>query len=103
MHRYRSSDSNDSRATFAGGRNGMVMGAIGGALLFAIGSFALDLFGVGNGGPGLNVMAGIVTGGLAGMMIGALHARPGGHAFYHGPERRIEPIAFKGHDRRMHR
>lgn len=91
--------SNDSRATLAGGRHGMIYGAIGGALLFAIASLVLDLLDFGAGGPGLSVMAGAAVGGLAGLMFGALRARH----HYHGPERRLRLAPIRGTDRRMHR
>ena len=72
----------ESTPTFRGGVKGMVIGAVTGALIFGILTIILDLFRVGNGGPGLGVMAGIVVGGLAGTVIGAikssrreLHAR----------------------------
>ena len=88
---------NDSRATFAGGRNGMILGAVAGALLFAIAALILDTMNVGSGGPGLGVMAGAAAGGLAGMMIGALRARQSG---YPGPERRLLFVPYEGRERR---
>lgn len=91
--------SNDSRATLAGGRHGMIYGALAGALVFAIASLALGLLDVNIGGPGISVMAGMAFGGLAGMMVGALRARHGG---YHGPERRLRLATFDGRDRRVH-
>ena len=105
MHRdYGNTD--DSRATLEGGRNGMVMGALAGGLAFAIGALILDMtMQISTGGPGVNFIAGAAAGGLAGMMIGALKARHGGHRGLHGyrgPERRLRPIAFEGPDRRVH-
>ncbi len=91
--------SNDSRATFAGGRDGMIYGAIAGALLFAIVSLVFAVLDISIGGPGVSVMAGMAFGGLAGLMIGALRARHGG---YRGPNRRLRLAPFEGHDRRVH-
>lgn len=92
--------SNDSRATFIGGRNGLVIGATFGALAFSVLTFALDLLNVGAGGPGLAVMAGVVTGGLFGTILGALAARPGGRRNYPGDERRLSREDFSGVNRR---
>ena len=92
--------SHDSRATFVGGRNGMVIGATFGALAFSVLTFALDLMNVAAGGPGLAVMAGVVTGGLVGTIWGALAARPGGRRNYRGYERRLNSASFAGADRR---
>lgn len=104
MHRFNENDGQDSRATLAGGRHGMMFGALAGALLMGIGSLILDLmFNVNTGGPGVNAIAGAAAGGLAGMMIGALRARHGGHPAYHGPERRMRLVPIQGPDRRhMH-
>lgn len=68
-------DGFDSRSTYIGGRNGMVLGAVAGAVAFSLVSLVLDLLDVGAGGPGLAVMAGIAFGGFAGTMIGILRAR----------------------------
>ena len=97
MYKY---DGFDSRATFIGGRNGMVVGAMLGSLVFSVISFVLDMMNVGAGGPGLAVMAGLVVGGLAGTLIGALKARPGGRRSYGGAERRFNRDAFPGFERR---
>ncbi|HYC36997.1 MAG TPA: hypothetical protein VEC19_11275 [Usitatibacter sp.] len=91
---------NDSYATFSGGRYGMVIGAVAGALVFAIGSLAMDLLDVGAGGPGLAVMSGAAFGGLMGMILGALRARPGGHGNYEGSERRMNRGPYLGEERR---
>ena len=105
MHRFTENDGQDSRATLAGGRHGMMFGALAGALLLGIGSLILDLmFSISTGGPGVNAIAGAAAGGLAGMMIGALRARHhGGYHAYHGPERRLRLVPIQGPDRRhMH-
>ena len=104
MHRFTEKDGQDSRATLAGGRHGMMFGALAGALLFGIGSLILDLmFGINTGGPGVNAIAGAAAGGLAGLMIGALRSRHGGYHAYHGPDRRLRLIPIQGPDRRhMH-
>ena len=94
------SQRNDSRATFVGGRNGMVVGASAGALLFAIGTVAMDMFDVGAGGPGLAVMAGAALGGLAGTLFGALKARPGGNGNFAGTDRRHDRSPYAGSERR---
>lgn len=69
----------ESATTLAGGRKGMMIGAAIGALLFLLAHFVMDLMRVGTGGPGLGVMTGLVVGGLAGTLVGALRARHGGH------------------------
>ena len=100
MHRNRM-DLDDSRAMLAGGRHGMMFGALAGGLVFAIASLILDFaMQVSTGGPGVNFIAGAAAGGLAGMMIGALRARHGGHR---GAERRLRTIPIDGPDRRLHR
>ncbi len=69
----------ESGTTLAGGRKGLVIGALAGAVLFLLLHLVLDAMRVGTGGPGLGVMAGAVAGGLAGMLFGALRTRQGGH------------------------
>ena len=78
----------------------MVLGATFGALAFAVLTFVLDLLNVGAGGPGLAVMAGVVTGGLVGTIWGALSARPGGRRNYGGYERRSGRDVYAGSNRR---
>lgn len=99
MHRTTRKDSLDSRATFLGGRNGMVVGAVAGAALFAAVTLIMELF-LETSVGGVSVLAGAAAGGLAGMMIGALRARPGGG---NGFERRLAPITFQGPERRNRR
>lgn len=93
-------DGYDSASTYAGGRNGMVLGAVGGAVLFSLGSLAMDLMNVGAGGPGLAVMAGITFGGLVGTMVGLLRSRHGGRRSYGGSERRMSHAPYVGAERR---
>jgi hypothetical protein len=97
MYRY---DGYDSASTFASGRNGMVLGAVAGAVLFSLGSLAMDLMNVGAGGPGLAVMAGITFGGLAGTIVGLLRSRRGGRRNYGGGERRVSRAPYAGMERR---
>ncbi|HET7729996.1 MAG TPA: hypothetical protein VFK48_08200 [Usitatibacter sp.] len=93
-------DGYDSASTYAGGRNGMVLGAVGGAVLFSLGSLAMDLMNVGAGGPGLAVMAGITFGGLVGTLVGLLRSRHGGRRNYGGSERRVNHAPYAGMERR---
>jgi hypothetical protein len=93
-------DGYDSVSTFVGGRNGMVLGAVAGAVVFSLVSLALDLMNVGAGGPGLAVMAGITFGGLAGTLLGLLRSRQGGRRSYGGSERRVSHDAYPGTERR---
>lgn len=93
-------DGYDSASTYAGGRNGMVLGAVGGAVVFSLGSLAMDLMNVGAGGPGLAVMAGITVGGLVGTMVGLLRSRRGGRRNYGGSERRMNHAPCVGTERR---
>jgi hypothetical protein len=93
-------DGYDSASTFAGGRKGMVVGALSGAVLFGLVSLAMDLMNVGAGGPGLAVMAGVAFGGLAGTMVGILMARRGGRRAYGGSERRSHHGPYAGMERR---
>lgn len=69
----------DSADTLAGGRKGMMIGALAGAIVASLLSMVMDFFQAGTGGPGLGFLGGAAVGGLAGMMIGALKARHGGH------------------------
>ena len=91
---------NDSYATFMGGRGGFIIGASAGALVAAVFTLAMDMFGAGAGGPGLAVMAGAAFGGLAGTIVGALRARPGGRGSYAGAERRFNHAPHAGLERR---
>lgn len=93
-------DGYDSVSTFVGGRNGMVLGAVGGAVVFSLGSLAMDLMNGGAGGPGLAVMAGITFGGLIGTLVGVLRSRRGGRRNYGGSERRVNLAAYPGTERR---
>lgn len=93
-------DGYDSVSTFIGGRNGMVLGAVAGAVIFSLGSLAMDLMNVGAGGPGLAVMAGITFGGLAGTLFGLLRSRRGGRRNYGGRERRARNMPYAGLERR---
>ena len=98
MHRITRNDGNDSRATLAGGRNGMIYGALIGAFVTALATLLMELF-IETSTGGVSVIAGAAAGGLMGMMIGALRARHG----YHGPNRRLRLAPFEGQDRRrMH-
>jgi high-affinity Fe2+/Pb2+ permease len=102
----------ESRATFVGGRNGLVAGAIAGAVLASIIAAIFAYFEVGAGGPGLHVMTGVVVGGLAGLFLGALRHRRdadndrGGRGMergasgYRGVERRLVMAPFPGAERR---
>jgi hypothetical protein len=96
MHRITRNDGNDSRATFAGGRNGMIYGALAGAIVTALATLLMELF-FETSTAGVSVMAGAAAGGLIGMMMGALRARNGG---YHGHDRRLRLIPIDGPDRR---
>lgn len=93
-------DGYDSTSTYVGGRNGMVLGAVAGAVVFSLLSLALDLMNVGAGGPGLAVMAGITFGGLIGTLTGLLRSRHGGRRNYGGSERRVNHSAYPGTERR---
>ena len=98
MHRYTSKDGNDSRATLAGGRDGMIYGALAGAIVMALATLLMELW-VETSTGGVSVIAGAAAGGLIGMMIGALRARHGG---YRGPDRRLRLVPIAGRDRREH-
>ena len=91
---------NDSYATFMGGRGGFFIGATAGALAASIFTLAMDMFGAGAGGPGLAVMSGAAVGGLAGTLIGALRARPGGRGRWTGHERRFNHGPHAGIEKR---
>lgn len=93
-------DGYDSTSTFIGGRNGMVLGAVAGAVVFSLASLAMDVMNVGAGGPGLAVMAGITFGGLAGTLVGLLRSRHGGRRNYGGSERRVGNTPYVGMERR---
>jgi len=95
MHRITRNDGNDSRATLAGGRNGMIYGALIGAFVTALATLLMELF-IETSTGGVSVIAGTAAGGLMGMMIGALRVRHG----YHGAERRLRLAPFDGQDRR---
>ena len=97
MHRFNRNDGNDSRATYAGGRNGMIYGAVAGALVTAIATLLVELF-TETSAAGFSVIAGAAAGGLIGMMMGALRARNGG---YPGFDRRLRAIPIERPDRRM--
>ena len=97
MHRITRNDGNDSRATFAGGRNGMIYGALAGAIVTALATLLMEMF-IETSTGGVSVIAGTAAGGLIGMMMGALRARNG----YHGPNRRMRLIPIDGRDRRIH-
>ena len=97
MHRHQN---NDSYATFRGGRGGLFVGATLGALAASMGTLAMDMMDAGAGGPGLAVMGGAALGGLAGTIIGALRARPGGRGRYVGEERRFNREAYTGQEKR---
>ena len=96
MHRITRNDGNDSRATFAGGRNGMIYGALAGAIVTSLATLLMELF-FDTSTAGVSVMAGAAAGGLIGMMMGALRARHG----YHGHDRRLLVIPIDGRDRRV--
>ena len=93
-------DGYDSASTYVGGRNGMVLGAVAGAVVFSLASLAMDLMNGGAGGPGLAVMAGITFGGLTGTLVGLLRSRQGGRRNYVGIERRANRAAYPGTERR---
>lgn len=93
-------DGYDSASTYVGGRNGMVLGAVAGAVVFSLASLAMDLMNGGAGGPGLAVMAGITFGGLTGTLVGLLRSRQGGRRNYGGIERRANHAAYPGTERR---
>ena len=102
MHRFDRNDGLDSRATFTGGRNGMVMGAVAGALLFALATLLMETLTQTSTGA-ISAIAGAAAGGLAGMMIGALRARRGGYPGYDGPDRRMRLVPIDTPDRRRMR
>lgn len=97
---------NDSAATLDGGKKGFLYGALGGAALFGIITFILDMLEIGTGGAVLAAASGAAVGGLGGTIFGALTARRNVSPAraYAGPERRkARDAGYPGHDRRMAR
>ena len=66
----------DSRATYRGGLHGFVTGAVAGAVVAGLIGLLFAWLDFGEGGPGLQMMAGAAFGGLLGFMVGAIRARP---------------------------
>ena len=66
----------DSRATFRGGLHGFATGAVAGAVVAGLIGLLFAWLNLGEGGPGLHMMAGAAFGGLVGFMVGAIRARP---------------------------
>jgi hypothetical protein len=99
MHKY-TDDTRDSRVTLAGGRKGVVVGALVGAALFGLIALILDMLQVGTGGAVLSAMAGAAVGGLGGLIIGAMRSRPREYA---SAERRFNTAPYSGVERRLAR
>ena len=89
----------ESRLTLSGGRKGLIIGALTGAVVFALFSIIMDQTGIGTGGPGVNAFAGAAFGGLIGLMVGALRARH--RPAYQGPDRRSHTGPYSGRERRL--
>jgi hypothetical protein len=66
----------DSRATCHGGLRGLVTGAVAGGVIAGLLGLLFAYLDFGEGGPGLQVMAGAGFGGLLGFMVGAIRNRP---------------------------
>jgi hypothetical protein len=64
----------NSRSTYAGGIRGFAYGAVAGALVAALGSFAMAYLNAGEGGPGLATAAGAAFGGGIGLLWGAIRS-----------------------------